>query len=71
MLQLGQDAEKDYTTAEEHARRGVALMEATFGKDNPRTATAYGTLAAILKCEPLGCCMPAAHSHHMSVLEHC
>lgn len=44
--------------AEEHARRGVALMEATFGQKNPRTATAYGTLAAILKCEPrAGTCM--------------
>ena len=48
---LGQDGErKDYAGAEEHARRALSLMEATFGENNPRNATAYGTLAAILKC---------------------
>ena len=47
----GQDGEKQkYVAAEEHARRAVSLMEATFGENNPRNATAYGTLAAILKC---------------------
>ena len=47
-----QDAEKVYPAAEASARQGIALMEASFGDNNPRTSTAYGTLAAILKCAP-------------------
>ena len=44
-----QDDEKDYEAAEASARRAVQLMEAAFGEGNPRSATAYGTLASILK----------------------
>lgn len=44
-----QDEDKDFKDAEVSARRAVRLMEAAFGKDNPRNSTAYGTLAAILK----------------------
>lgn len=46
---LSQDEEKEYQEAEGSARRAVALMEATFGENHPRSATAYGTLASILK----------------------
>ena len=47
-----QDEQGEHREAEASARRAVQLMEAEFGEENPRNATAYGTLAAILKCGP-------------------
>ena len=44
-----QDEQGEHREAEASARRAVQLMEAEFGEENPRNATAYGTLAAILK----------------------
>ncbi len=44
-----QDEQGEHREAEASARRAVQLMEAEFGAENPRTATAYGTLAAVLK----------------------
>jgi len=46
---LSQDEDKEYKDAEASARRAVSLMDEAFGKGNPRNATAYGTLASILK----------------------
>jgi hypothetical protein len=44
-----QAGEEDYDTAVENARKSMTIMEATFGEANPRTSTAYGTLASVLK----------------------
>lgn len=33
-----------------NALKAVAVMEATFGEGHPRNSTAYGSLAAFLKC---------------------
>ena len=44
-----QEEQGEHREAEASARRAVQLMEAEFGEENPRNATAYGTLAAILK----------------------
>ena len=45
-----QDTDGECDAAAGNARKAVAIMEATFGETSPRTSTAYGTLAAILKC---------------------
>ncbi len=49
----GQAGEEELDTAVGNARKAVTTMEATFGEANPRTSTAYGTLASILKSAPL------------------
>ncbi len=47
-----QDADEEFDAAAGSARKAVGIMEGTFGEGSPRTSTAYGTLASILKCVP-------------------
>ncbi|EIE27806.1 hypothetical protein COCSUDRAFT_39376 [Coccomyxa subellipsoidea C-169] len=44
-----QDADEEFDAAAGSARKAVGIMEGTFGEGSPRTSTAYGTLASILK----------------------